>query len=176
MGTGPRRLLVFTGDGKGKTTAALGMVLRACGHGQRALVLQFIKADDSTGEIAALRHLPGVELVQSGRGFVPSPGSPALAEHREAARAGLRLADRALQAGAHELVVLDEVCTAVAKGLLDEGEVRAVLDRAHPGLCVVLTGRGATAGLVEAADTVTEMRCVRHAFGQGLRAEKGVEL
>ena len=67
------RVLLFTGDGKGKTTAALGLALRACGHGMRVLVLQFIKADASTGEIAAARHLPGVEIVQTGRGFVPAP-------------------------------------------------------------------------------------------------------
>jgi ATP:corrinoid adenosyltransferase len=80
------RIILFTGDGKGKTTAALGMVLRASGHGMKALIIQFVKADPSTGELAACRHLPGVEIVQTGRGFIPERTSPEFQEHCSAAR------------------------------------------------------------------------------------------
>ncbi len=172
---GPRRLLLFTGEGKGKTTAALGMVLRACGHGQRVLVVQFIKAESSTGEMAAMSLLPGVRMIQTGLGFVPSCTSARFAAHQAAARGGLAEVAQAFRTNEHDLFVLDEVCNAVAKGLLAEAEILALLEGAPPASCVVLTGRGATEPLIARADTVTEMRCVKHAHTQGTPAEKGVE-
>ena len=168
------RVLLFTGDGKGKTTAALGMALRACGHGMRVLVLQFIKAA-ITGELTASQRLAGVEIVQTGRGFVPKPNSPHFAEHARAATAGLERAAQALASGRYEMVVLDEICTAVDTGLLTEESVAALMKRRPPGLTVVLTGRGATPRLLALADTVTEMYCVKHALDAGRRAQKGVE-
>ncbi|MGD0094470.1 MAG: cob(I)yrinic acid a,c-diamide adenosyltransferase [Planctomycetota bacterium] len=168
------RVLLFTGDGKGKTTAALGMALRACGHGLRVLVVQFIKAAP-TGELAAMRYLPGFELVQAGRGFLPKPGSPQFEEHRRAAAAGLVQADLALASGRYELVILDEICGAVVAGLLSEDDVAALVGKRPPALTMVLTGRGATPRLLALADTVTEMRCIKHAFSTGRKAQKGVE-
>jgi len=172
--TGPRRLLVFTGDGKGKTTAALGMALRACGHGLRVLVIQFLKSDSSTGEIAAVRHLPGVEIVQTGLGFVPRPTHPAYTDHRKAAQDGLEMAGRVLGEGRHELVILDEVCTAVSLGLLEEKAVLEVVGKANAH--VVMTGRGATEGLLAASDTASDIRCLKHGMQQGKAADKGVEM
>ena len=169
------RVLVFTGGGKGKTTAALGMALRAVGHGMPVMMVQFVKADASTGEIAAARKLPHFEIVQTGRGFLPEPGSPELAAHREAAEEGLRLAAEAIASGKWRLVILDEVCFAVARGLLNEEDVCKAVRAARSDCCVVLTGRGATPGLVELADTVTEMRNVKHAGEHGLSRQKGVE-
>jgi cob(I)alamin adenosyltransferase len=169
------RILLFTGDGKGKTTAALGQALRAAGHGQAVIVLQFIKSDASTGEVAAAGLLPGVILVQAGLGFVPPPQDPRYPEHRAAAGKALRRAEQALVSGAYPLVVLDEVCLAVSLGLLEERDVMAVVQKAPAGTCLVLTGRGATPGLVALADTVTEMRCVKHAHQVGLPAQEGVE-
>ena len=131
------RILLFTGEGKGKTTAALGMVLRASGHGLRSLVIQFVKSDRSTGELAGAKYLP---------------------DGRE-----------------NDLIVLDEICHAVAKGLLPEEEVIDAIRRAGPDTCIVLTGRGATPGLVAVADTVTEMHCRKHGFAAGCKARKGVE-
>jgi cob(I)alamin adenosyltransferase len=168
------RVLLFTGDGKGKTTAALGMALRACGHGLRVLMVQFIKAAP-TGEVAAARQLPGFEFVQTGRGFVPRPDSPQFEEHRRAAAKGLEQAAQALASGRYELVILDEICSAVSTGLLSEGNVVALVGQRPPALTLVLTGRGATARLLALADTVTEMRCVKHAFQSGRKAQKGVE-
>ncbi|HTX55311.1 MAG TPA: cob(I)yrinic acid a,c-diamide adenosyltransferase [Candidatus Baltobacteraceae bacterium] len=169
------RTLVFTGDGKGKTTAALGMALRAAGHGQRVLVVQFVKSDETTGELAASRHLPGVEIVQTGLGFLPPENALAFARHREAAEAGLARAGEALASQPLDLMVLDEVCVAVARGLLKEDAVLALLRARIRPVCVVLTGRGATKRLVEAADTVTEMRCVSHGLTRGIQAQPGVE-
>jgi len=169
------RILLFTGDGKGKTTAALGMALRAAGHGMRTLFIQFIKDDPSTGELAACKVLPGVKAVQAGRGFVPNPQDPAFGEHCRAAREGLALAEKALRESACDLLVLDEICLAVAKGLLEEDDVVVAIRKAGPSIVVVLTGRSAPAGLIALADTVTEMRAVKHGLSQGLPAKKGVE-
>jgi cob(I)alamin adenosyltransferase len=169
------RILVFTGDGKGKTTAALGMALRAAGHGLHVCVIQFIKNDATTGELAAAAKVPGIQIIQTGLGFLPKPGSPEFARHKAAAEDGLRKAGRIIASGVCSLVVLDEACLAVARGLLDEKDVMAVVRQARPDDCVVLTGRGATPGLIELADTVTEMRCVKHGLASGRAAQKGVE-
>lgn len=169
------RVLVFTGDGKGKTTAALGMALRASGHGMKTFILQFIKADSSTGEVAAARNLPGVEIVQAGRGFVPPPTSPKFPEHRQAAQEALQTARQAIGSGKYDLVVLDEVCGAVARDLVDEESVAELVRQRPEGLILVLTGRGATERLIGLADTATEMRCLKHGLSQGHTAQKGVE-
>jgi len=170
-----KRIILFTGDGKGKTTAALGMVLRASGHGMKSLIIQFIKSDPDTGELAACRHIAGVEIVQTGRGFVPERTEPLFKEHRKAAAEGLDLAERALLSGGYDLVILDEICIAVWKELLDEKRVIEVVLKGGPGTCVVMTGRNATAGLISIADTVTEMRMVKHGLTEGWKAQKGVE-
>lgn len=169
------RVLVFTGDGKGKTTAALGMVLRASGHGHKILVVQFIKSDASTGEIEGCRRLAGVEITQAGRGFVPDRSSASFAEHKSAAEAGLELAAKALKSGDYDLVVLDEVCLAVSKGLLKEEQVVESVRERGSETCAVLTGRQCTPGLTSMADTVTEMRCVKHGLQAGFQAREGVE-
>lgn len=173
----PGRILIFTGDGKGKTTAALGMALRTSGHDLRALVMQFIKDDGSTGELAALRQLPGVEIVQKGKGFLPDPltGGSLIEAHRRGAREALELGRAALRGGRYHLVVLDEICIALAAGLIDEDAVIEMLEQADPRVCVVLTGRAAPLRLIELADTVTEMRCLKHGYQSGHPAQVGVE-
>ena len=167
------RILLFTGDGKGKTTAALGMAIRALGHNLPTLIIQFIKCDNSTGEYLVLSRLPGVEIRQTGLGFVPPRSSPKFADHQQAARQALDAA--ALAAVKYRVVVLDEICTAVAKNLLTEEAVIRTVQQAAIDAIVVLTGRGATQKLIDLADTVTEMRCVKHAYQQGRKAQEGVE-
>lgn len=169
------RILIFTGDGKGKTTAALGLALRAVGHGMRVLVLQFVKAGQLTGELAAAQRLPGFTITQGGRGFVPQETSPSFSGHREAAEELLRQADEALLSGAYDVVVLDEVCVAIARKLLTEQAALAVMNHARPGSVLVLTGRGATPGLIAKADTVTEMCSRKHGMQSGIKAQRGVE-
>jgi cob(I)alamin adenosyltransferase len=169
------RILIFTGDGKGKTTAALGMALRASGHGLKALILQFIKADTSVGELTGLKYLPGVETIQMGRGFVPSPTNPAFREHCQAAFHGVEKAFEALRSKRYDLIILDEICTAMALGLITEDQVMGVIDQTSEDLCLVLTGRGASDRLISKADTVTEMRCLKHGLQEGIAAQKGVE-
>ncbi len=169
------RIILFTGDGKGKTTAALGVVLRAGGHGLKSLVVQFIKAAGETGELSACRHLPGVDIVQAGLGFVPDEASPPFAAHQMAAREGLDKALAAIGGGNYDLVVLDEVCPAVAKGLLTEESVAVAIKKAGGEMVIVMTGRHAPPGLTSLADTVTEMTMVKHRYGAGWPVQKGVE-
>jgi cob(I)alamin adenosyltransferase len=170
------RILIFTGDGKGKTTAAMGMVLRASSHGLRIKVVQFLKSDTGSGEIAALQKLPGVEFVRRGLGFVPKRGDdPRFEEHQHAAREGLELAREAILSDTYDLLVLDEICGAITAGLLEETEVATLLQQAPARLRLALTGRNAPAALIELADTVTEMHCVKHGLQQGRTAQQGVE-
>lgn len=169
------RILIFTGDGKGKTTAALGLALRAAGHGMRVLVLQFVKGGQKTGELAAARQVPGLQIEQRGCGFVPAEGSEQFALHRQAAEQVLREADEVLLSGSYDIVVLDELCLAVAKNLVPERAALDVVSHARPGTVLVLTGRGASPGLIAAADTVTEMCLRKHGLKAGIAAQRGVE-
>jgi cob(I)alamin adenosyltransferase len=171
----PARILIFTGDGKGKTTAALGMAFRAAGHGLRTCIVQFIKSDPSVGEMAAAAASRHVEIHATGLGFLPQADDPRFAEHRAAAQEGLRHAADIIAGRQFPLVVLDEVCLAVARGLLAERQVTELLARAAPDMCVVLTGRDASPGLIALADTVTEMRSLKHGLQTGHVAQKGVE-
>jgi len=170
----PTRILIFTGDGKGKTTAALGMALRAAGHGMRACVVQFIKSAGS-GEHQAVRGLSGIEILRTGLRFLPPADDPAFARHKEAAGDGLKKTGAAIASGHFDVVVLDEICLAVAEGLLDESRVIETLRQARANQVIVLTGRHATQNLIDLADTVTEMRCLKHALSSGRQAQKGVE-
>jgi cob(I)alamin adenosyltransferase len=170
-----KRILLFTGDGKGKTTAALGVVLRAAGHGQKCLVIQFVKGDGGTGEAGAGRILPGVEIVQMGRGFIPIQKHPHFQDHCQAASDAMTFAEQALDTGSYDLIVLDEVCIAVHKKLIEEDRVLELLKKETTVSCIILTGRHASQRLIEAADTVTEMHCVKHALQGGNTAQRGVE-
>ncbi|MGO8746379.1 MAG: cob(I)yrinic acid a,c-diamide adenosyltransferase [Thermoguttaceae bacterium] len=169
------RVLIFTGDGKGKTTAALGMAFRASGHDLRTCIFQFIKGDASVGEIAAAAASTHIEIHTTGLGFLPAEEDPRFAEHRAAAQAGWQRAVEAVADGRFAMVILDEICLAVARRLIDESQVADLIALTPPELCLVLTGRQASSGLIEMADTVTEMRSIKHAFQSGLAAQKGIE-
>jgi len=171
------RIVLMTGDGKGKTTAALGMVLRAAGNGIRVCVIQFVKNRQDTGEMRALALLSGVEAHACGAGFVlPEDGVPLRDTHRRAAEAGLALSVAKLRDPAFGMVVLDEVCGAVALGLLDAEKVLDALRAAEPGKVIVLTGRDAGRDFIELADTVSRVECVKHGLNAGWPAQRGVEL
>lgn len=169
------RILVFTGHGKGKTTAAMGMALRAAGHGMPTRIIQFLKADATTGEFCAFKAFPHVHMEQVGKGFVPRPDHPGYACHRTAAEHGLALAIEAIQSGQYALIILDEICTAISLGLLQTSAVLALLQQAPPNLILALTGRDAPPAIVEQADTVTEMTCRKHGMDAGHKAQKGCE-
>ena len=169
------RRLIFTGDGKGKTTAALGMALRASGHGMKVKIIQFVKNDSSVGEISAIGNLPCVEIVQAGRGFVPAADKPQFVDHRCAAEQALILSEEAIISNQYNLVILDEICGAISAKLINEENVIEVVQRSNQNTCVVMTGRDATPRLMDMADTVTDMGCIKHGYKQGIQAQKGVE-
>ncbi len=169
------RILIFTGDGKGKTTSALGMALRAHGHGIPVAVIQFVKADAHTGEYAALQKMENIEIAMTGIGFVPRPTDPRFSDHCRAAEEGLQVADSYLKSGKYGLVILDEVCVAVSLNLIPEERVLGMIREAPPGITIVLTGRGATQGMIEIADTVSEIQSIKHGYEAGIKAQAGVE-
>tara|TARA_R110001599_G_scaffold125602_4_gene298544 strand:+ start:1949 stop:2593 length:645 start_codon:yes stop_codon:yes gene_type:complete len=167
-------LLVLTGNGKGKSSSAFGMVARALGHGMKVGVVQFIKGKFSTGEETFYRRFPEVHYHVMGEGYTWET------QDRErdvrAATAAWAVAQRMLADASYELVVLDELNIALKHRYLDLAQVVADL-QARPAMQhAVVTGRGAPQALIDAADTVTEMNVVKHAFQQGIRAQKGVEL
>jgi len=169
---GPGRVLLFTGDGKGKTTAAFGLGLRAAGHGMTVCAVQFIKERTDVGEVKAARQLgERFEVHPTGCGFVRTQGGTP--EDRAAAARAMDLARRKVDEC--DVLILDEVCGAVDLGLLDVSEVTGLLASRPPGVHLVLTGRRAPAELVQIADTVTEMRNVKHAYDSGADAAPGVE-
>jgi cob(I)alamin adenosyltransferase len=171
-------IIVFTGDGKGKTTAALGIALRACGHKMRVSMIQFVKAVTESGEEQIAERLkPEFELLTMGRGFVNHPGDKApFEEHKEAADAALGFARQRIQSGYWDIVVLDEINIAVQHGLLDIESVMSMLRRKPSKVHVILTGRDAHPALIEMADLVTDMRLVKHPYDMhSLPAQQGID-
>lgn len=167
-------LLVLTGNGKGKSSSAFGMVARALGHRMKVGVVQFIKGKFSTGEEAFYRRFPEVDYHVMGEGYTWET------QDRErdvrAATAAWAIARRMLTDATYELVVLDELNIALKHRYLDVAQVVADLRNRPAMQHAVVTGRAAPPEVIEAADTVTEMTVVKHAFQQGIRAQKGVEL
>lgn len=170
-------ILVNTGAGKGKTTAALGVAMRALGSGMRVLVLQFLKGSWHYGELdAATENFDGALVIrQLGRGFVKVGNAETDPEDLRLVAEGWDQCIAAMQSGEWDLVVLDEILYAIGYGMLDADTVAAALREKPEMLHVILTGRNAPAVLVDLADTVTEMREVKHAYTRGILAQKGIE-
>ena len=168
-------VIIYTGDGKGKTTAALGQALRAVGQGLRVAMVQFIKAGAAGEHKAARRLAPDLEIHRMGRGFVPPLSEGPIEQHREAASEALALVKKLLSGGRHDLVIADEILTAIHLGLLSADEVLVLLDDRPSEVHLILTGRGAPERLIERVDLVTEMRLVKHPHDSGLEAQPGVE-
>jgi cob(I)alamin adenosyltransferase len=165
--------LVYTGHGKGKTTAALGLVFRALGRELPVAVVQFIKGKWKTGERTFAETLPGLTFLVMGRGFTWE--SDDLSRDRNAARAAWTRACELIAAGDHALVVLDELTYAIHYGFVGLDEVIAAVGGRPAHVHVVVTGRNAPDELIALADLVTEMRSVKHPFEQGLPAQPGID-
>ena len=166
-------LLLLTGNGKGKSSSAFGMVARALGHGMKVGVAQFIKARTDTGEEAFFSKLPGVEWHVLGEGFTWDTQD--LARDIATARRGWEVARRLLRDPGIQLVVLDELTYLLGYGWLDTAEVLADLAARPPMQHVVVTGRAAPQALRDAADTVSEIADVKHAYRDGVKAQAGVD-
>src|ERR1700748_1061541 len=174
-------ILINTGPGKGKTTAALGTAFRAAGNGMRVLVLQFLKGWWHYGEVEAAEALSGAlgegsfTIRQMGRGFVKVGGAETDPEDLRLVQQAWDEAAAAILSGDYDLIVLDEINYAIGYKMLDPEKIADVLRRKPEMLHVILTGRNAHPLLVELADTVTEMREVKHAYQKGILAQRGIE-
>ncbi len=166
------RVLIFCGEGKGKTTAALGAVLRALGHGFSVAVFQFIKGKTATGEARMLTQL-GVELHRLGQGFTWRKDKKE--DDRRLAQRGWQRAAAAIAGGEFDLVVLDEINLAIAHGFLDPAPVAEAIRSRPEHVHLILTGRGLDPQLARLADTVSEVTKLKHAFDQGVKATIGIE-
>ena len=165
---------IFTGNGKGKTTAALGAILRALGHGLRVYIVFFMKGDYPYGEFSSLSRLPGVKVDSFGFRHLTDPAN---IKPEEIEQAGLALsaARRAILSGDYDMVVLDEVNVAVAMKLVELDEVISLIKDKPEDVELILTGRYAGSELLELADLVTEMVKVKHPYDSGVLARKGIE-
>lgn len=166
-------VIIHTGPGKGKTTAALGMALRAAGQNLRVLILQFIKGGWRYGELEALERLPGIQIRALGLGLIGEDDD--LTPHRRAARTAWDTAVQEVTQGPWDLVVLDELCVAMHRGFVSTEEVTRLIQQKPPHLHLVITGRHCPKELFAHADTVTVMQAVKHHHQAGIPAQPGVE-
>lgn len=169
--------IVYTGGGKGKTTAALGIVLRATGYGKKICMIQFIKGSWHYGEMYSSKRLePEFEMVAVGKGFVGiiDDKSPKQ-EHQRVAEEALRISMEKIRSGKYDIIVLDEINYAVNLGLVKVEEVQNLIKEKPPKLDLVLTGNHARNEIIDLADLVTEMKEIKHPFKQGIKARKGID-
>ncbi len=170
-------IVVLTGNGKGKTTSALGMALRAVGHGMKVCIIHFMKGDRYAGELDGLKKLaPNVEEHLTGKGFCGIQGNPyPHKEHRANAQDAVQLAKDKIASGAFDMVILDEINNALRLKLVDLPQVLELIDAKPPLMHLVLTGRDAHPEIIERADTVTEMREIKHAYRKNIEPQKGID-
>lgn len=164
--------IIYTGNGKGKTTASMGQVIRAVGQGLRVCVIQFIKGNWSTGEARICAGLDGVEFHTTGNGFTWEKG---LDETKRAAEAGWKLASEKIMSGSYDLVVLDELTYLIKYQLVDEAIILDLIRKRPSHVHLVISGRAASSALIEAADLVTEMKSIKHPYASGIKAQAGID-
>ncbi|RKZ29419.1 cob(I)yrinic acid a,c-diamide adenosyltransferase [bacterium] len=167
-------LQIYTGDGKGKTTAALGLALRACGHGRKVIMIQFMKGDIEYGEVKIASKIPGFELHQFGLPTFVEKGNPA-AEDLRLAKEGFDFACEIISKGEYDVVILDELNCAIDYGLIYLEDVLELLDRVPKEMEIIITGRNARPKLTERADLVSEIKEIKHPFQKGILAREGID-
>jgi cob(I)alamin adenosyltransferase len=169
-------IIIHTGNGKGKTTAAMGMALRAVGHQFRCLMIQFIKGTWTYGELEAVKKLhPYFEIVRMGKGFIRFDQGGPKAEDLQAVQETWRYFLEQMHSGRYELIILDEINYVIDYQLLPLAEVVAALQNKPANLHLILTGRNAKPELLDLADLVTEMKEIKHPYQRGIKAQKGIE-
>jgi cob(I)alamin adenosyltransferase len=170
-------IVVITGNGKGKTTSALGMALRACGHSMRVCIIQFMKGDLYAGEWDGIKKINcDIELHATGKGFCGIQGNPyPWAEHRDNAQDAIDLARDKIAAGTFDLLILDEINNAIKLKLVDLEQVLTILRSKPPLMHLVLTGRDAHPQVIELADTVSEIQEIKHAYRQEIEPQPGID-
>lgn len=169
-------IILYTGEGKGKTTAALGLVLRASGYNKKCLIVQFGKAW-FTGELVGIKKLgPNVKIIQGGKGFLDILGSKvSKAEHKKAASQAFDILYKEVTSGNWDIVVADEIVGAVSSKVLPLTKALQLIDRKPAKMDLVLTGHHAPKELIAVADLVTEMKEIKHPYQKGILAKKGVD-
>lgn len=171
----PGYIQVYTGDGKGKTTASLGLIVRASGYGHRTCLVSFMKGDPNYGELRFMReHMPLVDYHLSGRMNFVDPSNPDPAD-LQIAKDGLEIVRAAVAGGEYHLVVCDEINVAANLGLIDVDDVLDIARNRPEHVEIVLTGRDAPQEFIDAADLVTEMRSIKHFYEAGIPARRGIE-
>jgi cob(I)alamin adenosyltransferase len=170
-------IVVITGSGKGKTTSALGMALRACGHGLPVCIIQFMKGDIYAGEWDGVKKMNcDIELISTGKGFCGIQGNPyPWEEHRANAQDAIDLTREKISSGRYGLIILDEINNAQDLKLVDLDQVLGILRQKPPLLHLVLTGRHAHPQVIEMADTVSEVREIKHAYRQDIEPQPGID-
>ena len=167
-------VMVFTGNGKGKTTAALGIAIRAMGHGFKICMIQFIKGSWKYGELEAVKRFTDLmDFHVTGRGFTWK--SEDFEKDKKAAREGWRLAKEVMASGKYRIIILDELTYLIKLNMIDEKEVVEAILNKPQDLHIVVTGRDAPVSLIDAADLVTELKAVKHPLEKGIKAQKGIE-
>jgi len=167
--------VIYTGDGKGKSSAALGALFRSLGHGYHCKVIQFIKARKDTGEYSLAKRLaPELEIVQTGLGFTWKDDY-SFEEHKAAAQEGLKMATDDITSRRYGLVILDEILYALGKELVSLAQVLELIEKKPAQMHLILTGRGAPRELVDKADLVTSMTEIKHPMKKGIPAQKGLD-
>lgn len=170
-------VVVITGNGKGKTTSALGMTLRACGHGLRTTIVQFMKGDLYSGEWDGVKKLkPLVELYHTGKGFCGIEGNPfPHSEHRKNAQEAIILVKEIISSKKCDILILDEINNALELKLVDLDQVKEILSLRPKQLHMVLTGRDAHPDIIESADTVSEVMEIKHAYRRDIEPQPGID-
>jgi len=170
-------VVVITGNGKGKTTTALGIALRACGHQMRVSIIQFMKGDLYSGEWDGVKRMDcPIELIPTGKGFCGIQGNPyPFQEHRRNAQEAIELARQRIDAGEVDLLILDEINNALHLNLVDLDQVIELIRDKPPWMHLVLTGRDAHPKIIEMADTVSEIHEIKHAYREGIEPQPGID-
>ena len=170
-------VVVITGYGKGKTTTALGIAVRACGHGLKTSIIQFMKGDIYAGEWDGVKKMGcPVELIATGKGFCGIQGNPyPFEEHRENAQEAIRIALQKMASGNLDILILDEINNALRLKLVDLSQVLEIIDRKPPMMHLVLTGRDAHPQVIERGDTVSEIIEIKHAYRKGIEPQPGID-
>ena len=170
-------VIVYTGKGKGKTTAALGIVLRAVGHGYKVGMIQFIKGEWYYGELTSSKRLePEFELIAAGKGFVGIlDDDHPIEEHEKAAKDAIQVAKQKIASGDYDIMILDEINYAVKLNLITQEDILDVIAAKPEKTSLVLTGNYVPEAVIDAADLVTEMREIKHPYQRGIKARKGVD-
>jgi len=170
-------VVVITGHGKGKTTTALGIAVRACGHGLKTSIIQFMKGDVYAGEWDGVKKMNcPVELIPTGKGFCGIQGNPyPYKEHRENAQEAVRLVLQKMASGNVDILILDEINNALRLKLVDLNQVLEIIDRKPPLMHLVLTGRDAHPQVIDRADTASEIIELKHAYRKGIEPQPGID-